>query len=160
MKGAGKKKFDMIAANITIVGEDRSRESFSTGFNLNFSHSGTEATRTVRPDLAKRAVLTGNTSESLLEMIDFLMTDRAADNDVMLDELSVEERKRLKCNAHVILCIGAVLEKTFRDMEYVIGRSKLISEGATHVFSSKSNSMWYCLFAIAKLVSLSHEGIC
>ena len=78
----------------------------------------------------------------------------------MLDELSVEERKRLKCNAHVILCIGAVLEKTFRDMEYVIGRSKLISEGAAHVFSSKSNSMWYCLFAIAKLVSLSHEGIC
>ena len=118
MKGAGNKKFDMIAANITIVGEDRSRESFSTGFNHTFSHSGTEAARTVRPDLVKRAVLTGNTSESLLEMIDFLMTGRAADNDVMLDELSVEERKRLKCNAHVILCIGAVLEKTFRDMEW------------------------------------------
>ena len=42
-------------------------------------------------------------------------------------------------------------------MEYVIGRSKLISEGAAHVFSSKSNSIRYeGLIAIAKLVSPSH----
>ena len=70
-------------------------------------------------------------------MIEVFMTDRAADNDVMLDELNVDERKALKCNAHVILCVAEALEKTFRDMEYVIGRSKLISEGAAHVFSSK-----------------------
>ena len=85
------------------------------------------------------------------------MTDRAGDNDSMLDELKVDERKRLKCNAHVVLAVDAALENTFKDTETLIGTSNLISSGAAHVFSSSSNSIWYLgLIALAKLVSPSH----
>ena len=83
----------MKAAHITIVDEENERESFSTGFNTNISHSGVEVARTVTYDIAKLAVLTGNSFESLIEMIDFFMTDRVADNETMLDELKIDEKK-------------------------------------------------------------------
>ena len=92
-------------------------------------------------DIAKLAVLTGNTYESMIDMIDYFMTDRAPDNDRMLDELNIAETKRLKCNAHIVLAVDAALEKVFRDTEAVIGTSCLITEGAAHVFTSSSNSI-------------------
>ena len=63
----------------------------------------------------------------------------------------------MKCNAHVVLAVDAALKKTFKDTEALIGSSNLISEAATHVFSSSANSIWYLgLIALAKLVSPSH----
>ena len=91
------------------------------------------------------------------DMVDFFMTDRAGDNDCMLDELQVEEKKRLKCNAHVVLCVDAAIEKVFKDTEGKMGTSNLITRGADHVYSSHANSILYLgLIAIAKLVSPSH----
>ena len=101
VKAAGNKRFDIKWAHITIT-SGKSRESFSTGFNTNSSHSGEESAKTIH-DIAKLAVLTGNTYESMIDMVDFFMTDRAG--DCMLDKLQVEEKKRLKCNAHMVLCV-------------------------------------------------------
>ena len=109
VKAAGNKRLGIKAAHITIVSENKSRESFSTGFKINASHSGVEGARTVKYDIAKLAVLTGNTFGSMIQMIDFFMIDRAGDNDSMLDELKVDERKRLKCNVHAVLAVDAAL---------------------------------------------------
>ena len=66
-------------------------------------------------------------------------------------------RKRLKCNAHVVLAVDAALEKTFKHTETLVGTSNLISSGPAHVFSSSPNSIWCLgLIASAKLVSPSH----
>ena len=66
----------------------------------------------------------------------------AGDADTMLDELGVDDEKRLKCNAHILLCIDNAIDKTFKDMETLIGVSKLISESASHVFNSPNCSIW------------------
>ena len=42
------------------------------------------------------ADLTNNTYRDILGMLDYFMTDRASDSDVMLDELGIEEERRLK----------------------------------------------------------------
>ena len=76
----------------------------------------------------------------------------------MLDTLGIDEKRRLKCNAHIILATDVALDKVFRDIETKVGPSKLIGLGASHVFSSPSNSIWYLgLIAIAKLFSPSHS---
>ena len=104
------------------------------------------------------AVLTENTYKDMFSMIDFFMNDRAGDGETMLDALGVEDRKRLKCNAHIILVSDVSIDKVFRDIEVQIGLSKLIESGAAHVFSNSSKSIWYLgLIAIAKLVSPSHN---
>ena len=77
----------------------------------------------------------------------------------MLDELGIEESKRLKCNAHILLASDTAIDKVFRDVETVIGSSNLITKGAGHVFNSPKNSVWYLglLAIIAKLISPSHN---
>ena len=156
VKAAGNKRLDIKAAHITIVSEIKSRESFFTGFKINASQSVVEGARTVKNDIAKLAVLIWNTFDSMIQMMDFFKTGRAGDNDSMLDELKVDERKRLKCNAHVVLAVDAALEKTFKDTETLIGTS-----GAAHVFSSSSNSIWCLGFnCLSKTsVAISYEGV-
>ena len=55
------------------------------------------------------------------------MNDRAGDSDVMLDTLGVDEKKRLKCNAHILLAVDVAMDKVFRDTETLVGVSNLIS---------------------------------
>ena len=57
------------------------------------------------------AVLCGVQFEEMIQFVDFFMNDRAGDSDVMLDQLGVGEDQRLKCNAHVILCIQNAMDK-------------------------------------------------
>ena len=94
----------------------------------------------------------------MMSLIDFFMTDRAGDADVMLDNLDVEPARRLKYNAHILLASDNAIDTKFRDAETVIGPVKLIRKGAAHVFQSPKNSIWYLgLIALAKLVSPSHS---
>ena len=79
----------------------------------------------------------------ILYMFDFCMNDRAGDSDASLDELGITSEKRLKCNAHILLCIDQALDKVFKDLETTFGVQKLIGLGASHVFSGGSNSIWY-----------------
>ena len=70
VKAAGNKRFDIKWTHITIT-SGNSRESCSTGFNTNASHSGEESAKTIQYDIEKLAVLTGNTYESMIDMVDF-----------------------------------------------------------------------------------------
>ena len=55
-KAAGFKKFDMKTNHITIIGEDKTRETYTSGFYENISHKGIHAADTIRHDIAKMAV--------------------------------------------------------------------------------------------------------
>ena len=159
VKAAGNKRHDAKTTHVTILDDDKKRETFTSGFYQNASHSGKSSAETVKHDVAKMAVLTNNTYRDILAMIDYFMTDRAGDADVMLDELDVPEEKRLKCNAHVLLAVDVALDKVFRDVETKVGVANLIGKGASHVFSSPKNSVWYLgLIALAKLLSPSHNA--
>ncbi len=54
------------------------------------------------------------------------MTDRAADTDPTLKLLGIEEERRLKCCAHIILGADAALEKILLAYERKVGVGKLL----------------------------------
>ena len=147
-----------LTSHITICDSEKKRDSYSSGFYPNASHSGKASAETVRHDISKMTILSGNDYEDMKGFIDFFMNDRSGDGNIMLDELEIEEDKRLKCNAHIILATDVAVDKVFRNTEVLLGISKLISECAGHVFSSPKNYIWYLgLTALAKLLSPSHN---
>ena len=157
VKAAGKKKFDMKTTHVTIIDKEHNHQTFTSGFYENASHSGEISADTIRHDLAKMAVLTGNTYNDMLNFVNFFMTDRAGDATTMLDSLGVIEEKQLKCNAHIILCVDVAIDKVYKDAETLMGASSLISQNASHVFSSPKSSIWILvLIAFSKLLSPSH----
>ena len=158
IKAAGNNKYDLKTGHITLIDTQKSKETFTTGFKENASHCGKDAARIIQHELAKMAVLTGNTYEDMKDMVDYFMNDRSGDGDIMLDEIGVDKDKRLKCSAHVILTVEVAQDKVFKDIETVVGVSSLISEGAAHCFNAPKNSVWYLgLIALAKLFSPSHS---
>ena len=165
VKSAGHRLHDVKSGRITCVtkevdkdgNEKRVRQSMTTGFLPNISHSGQDSAVAVRSSISQMAVLCKVQFEEMIDFIDFFMNDRAGDSDTMLDELGVSEDQRLKCNAHCILCIQNAIDKVFKDKETEIGVTKLISTDAQHVFNSPSNSIFTLgLIAFAKFLSPSH----
>ena len=157
VKAAGKKKVDMKTNHITIINEEHDRQTFTSGFYENASHGGEFAAETIRHDITKMAIITGNSYADMLTYIDFFMTDRAADATTMLDHLGIDEDKRLKCNAHIMLGVDVAIDKVLKDTETLVGPSALISKNASHCFNSPKSSIWLLgLIAFAKLLSPSH----
>ena len=159
-KAAGHKTMDVKTGHITMVktdGESSTRETFSTGYLENISHSGSDNAAGVQSWLTQMSILTNVPYKELINMFDFWMNDRAGDSDASLDELEISSEKRLKCNAHILLCIDQAIDKVFKDLETTLGVQKLIGLGASHVFSGGSNSIWWLgLIAFSKLLSPSH----
>lgn len=165
VKASGHRVHDVKSGRVTCVTtkvdeegkEKRVRQSLTTGFLPNISHSGSDSATAVRSSISQMAVLCSVQYEEMADFIDFWMNDRAGDGDKMLDELGVSEEHRLKCNAHCILCIQNAADKVFKDKETEIGVAKLISTDAQHVFNSPSNSIFTLgLIAFAKFLSPSH----
>ena len=159
-KAAGHKTIDVKTGHITVVksvGEKSTRETFSTGYLENISHSGEDNAAGVENWITQMSLLTDVPYQEILDMFDFWMNDRAGDSDACLDEIGVETEKRLKCNAHILLCIDQAMDKVFKDFETTLGVQKLIGLEASHVFSGGSSSIWWLgLIALAKLLSPSH----
>ena len=165
VKASGHRVHDCKTGRVTCV-VDRAqpdgttkkvRQSFTTGFTANISHSGEHSAVSVRSVIGQMAVLCNVQYEEMHDFLDFFITDRAGDADVMLDSLGVSEWQRLKCNAHPLLAIQNAIDSTFKDQETEIGSQKLISTDASHVFSSPKNSIWLLgLIAFAKFLSPSH----
>ena len=164
-KSAGHRLHDVKSGRVTCVtnevdsegNEKRVRQSMTTGFLPNISHSGQDSAVAVRSSISQMAVLCNVQFEEMIDFVDFFMNDRAGDSDKMLDELGVANDQRLKCNAHCILCIQNAIDKVFKDKETEIGIAKRISTDAQHCFSSPSNSIFTLgLIAFAKFLSPSH----
>ena len=156
-KKGGNRVWDIKTGHVTIVDSEKNRSTLSLGFTQNISHKGKDSAQSVMATISKIAKATDSTAEEALSFFDFHMTDRAGDSDTMLDDLGILEESRLKCNAHPTLAVGQAIDKVFRDFESNIGVEKLISTGASHCFSSATNSIWYLgLLAVAKALSPSH----
>ena len=67
--------------------------------------------------LSRIAVLIDVNYDEFLQLMDYSMTDRCGDVDAFLDELGIDPKNRLKCNAHILLCIDASLNKVLKDLE-------------------------------------------
>ena len=159
VKAAGFRRHDVKNIHVTILDDEKNRETFTSGFYPNASHTGKDAAETVKHDVAKMAVLTNNTYREMLSLVDFFMTDRDGSSDKMLDELDVSPSRRLKCNAHVLLATDVAIDKVFKDVEGIVGVANLVGRGAAHVFNSPKNSVWFLgLIALAKLLSPSHSA--
>ena len=72
-KAAGFRLFDVKTDHITINSAEMNRETFTTGFTPNLSHSGQDQTTTVKFKLQTLAVLAGEGTslDDILENIDF-----------------------------------------------------------------------------------------
>ena len=60
------------------------KDSYSSGFYPNASHSGKASAETVRHDISKMTILSGNDYEDMKGFIDFFMNDRSGDGNIML----------------------------------------------------------------------------
>ena len=157
-KGHGHRVHDVKTGHVTIINQEHDRSTFTTGYMPNISHSGEDAAVSVTATLDILSCLGGCTTAEVKSYLHLFHSDQAGDADVMLDCLEVDETRRLKCNAHPILCIENAIDKTFASHERSVGKDKLISVAASHVFSSPSNSIFTLgLIALSKLLSPSHS---
>ena len=165
-KAAGCHLFDVKSSNITLDGEDMDRETYTTGFTSNLSHSGQDQATTLRHGLKVLSVLAGGEcgeqfdESDMIENIDFWMSDRSADGTVLLDNLGIEENKRLKCNGHVTLTVDEAINSVLLDAESVIGRDKLLGGNiGNNAYKSNSSIITLGLIALAKGLSPSHAAL-
>ena len=165
-KAGGNKVFDIKASNITLDGDGMDRQTFTTGFTPNISHSGQDQGKTMKYSLQTLAILIREEMgdpefnyDDLIEHIDFFMCDRSSDGNIVLDELGIEDDQRLKCSAHVILSIDEALDSVLRDVESSIGRDKLIGSNVGGAFQTSSSIITLGLIAFAKALSPSHAAL-
>ena len=134
------------------------RRTMSGGFIENASHTAEDAAKQLNVVFKCIATVAGATLQETKDIIDFFMTDRAADTDPTLELLGVEEERRLKCCAHIILGADAALEKVLLAYERKVGVGKLLQiNNARFNNAGRSQSIFgRSQVALAKLLSPSH----
>ena len=160
VKAQGFRKADVKTGHVTVVEKKdgkKIRSNYSLGYYPNISHAGADSAITVNTVLDMLAVVSGSKPEEVKDCIDWFQGDRAGDNLVMLKELEIKEEKTVKCNAHICLAIEEAVDSAMLDTELTVGKDRLISTDASHVFSSSGSSIaTLALIAIAKQFSPSH----
>ena len=139
IKKSGSKSFDVKTVLITTAKKtengEKIKNSHSLGFEENLSHKASDGAETIKNMLSRIAVLIGVSYEEFLDLMDYSMTDRGGDVDALLDELGLPKEDRMKCNAHILLCIDSSLNKAFKDFEVKVGVENILGHGleSTHV---------------------------
>ena len=121
VKKAGNKLFDAKTSHITIAGENKARQTFTTGFDPNISHTGEHSAFSINTKLKMLCVLTNQKSEDLKAGIDFWMGDRADDVTKAMEILGIESKKVLRCSAHITCGADNAVDKVFKHFESSIG---------------------------------------
>ena len=162
-KAAGHRLFDSKTSNITLARQEEGgkvRETLTTGFVSNISHSGKDQTEALRFKLQMLGILAGVSEQEIIDSVDFWMNDRSADGDVVMEQLNISEEKILKCNAHIILAIEKAIDSVLLDLESEIGSDKLLGPGAGNkAFQKSSSIITLGLIALSKLLSPSHAAL-
>ena len=70
----------------------------------------------VKHILKQLAILVDCDVQEFVHLIDFWISDRSGDSDVILENLNIDGRI-LKCNAHIILCIDERINSTLLSIE-------------------------------------------
>ena len=87
-KAAGHQTMDVKTGHLTLVNvgdTGYTRQTFSTGYLENISHSGSDSASGVQSWLSQISILTDVPYQELIKMFDFWITDRAGDSDTCLD---------------------------------------------------------------------------
>jgi len=157
-KAAGMRSYDVKGTHITFQTKDGQRSTYTTGFQENIAHTAAAAAESMQFTMDVLGILAGTDGDMMKEMIDFWMSDRASDVDPSLEKLGVEPRRRLKCCAHIILCIDEAIEKVLKDHELRIGLSKLLEVQSTrfNIAGRGASILTLGQIAIAKMLSPSH----
>ena len=164
-KSAGHHLYDVKTNNITINSPSMHRQTYTTGYLENISHTGKDQAVSINHTLQLLSVLankTGNVEDKLTvddikENIDFWMCDRSGDGSVALDQLEIKEDKRIKCCAHTILCIDESIDTYIASIEAAVGRDKLIGASiGLKAVQSKSSIVTLGLIELCKGLSPSH----
>ena len=160
MKKAGNKFFDAKTSHITIAGENMTRQTFTTCFDPNISHTGEHSAFSIDTKFKMLSVLTNQKSEDLKADIDFWMGDRADDVTKAMEILGIESKKVLRCSAHITCGADNAVDKVFKHFESTIGVQNLISLSEIQSAFLKSNSVFImAINAISKLLSYSHATL-
>ena len=160
VKKAGNKLFDAKTSHITIAGENMTRQTFTTGFDPNISHTGEHSAFSIDTKFKMLSVLTNQKSEDLKADIDFWMGDRADDVTKAMEILGIESKKVLRCSAHITCGADNAVDKVFKHFESTIGVHNLISLSDIQSAFIKSNSVFImAINAISKLLSYSHATL-
>ena len=163
-KAAGYKTYDVKASHLTLKSKDTGkRDVYTTGYMENASHSPEDAAANIKCTIEMLAILAGCTQDEIKDSLDFWMSDRAGDVEPTLGILGVEKNKRIKCCAHILLCIDEAIEKVIKRKERKIGVGKLLHVpnakfDAEHM---KGSVLLSGQIALAKMLSPSHakEGV-
>ena len=161
-KSAGHRLYDVKTSNITVNGPNMKRQSYTTGFTENISHSGKDQAANLTKSLQILSVLASDNDDlpvnvqDIMENIDFWMSDRSSDGSTAL-ELQIGEEKRLKCCAHTTLCVDESIDSVLNDVELAAGRDKLIGgDIGLKAIQSKNSIVTLGLIALCKGLSPSH----
>ena len=157
-KAAGNRQYDVKSDHITIAGPSGKKNTLTIGYIENASHSSKDGTKAYEFKLNCLAILANSTVDELKSDIDFWMTDRAGECEILLQNLGIDSSKMLKCCAHMILGVDHAIDKVFKNTEQMIGVQKLLEVSAGEkIFLSPGSSIHTLgLIAIAKLLSPSH----
>ena len=111
-KAAGYKTYDVKASHLTLKSKDtEKRDVYTTGYMENASHSPEDAAANIKCTIEMLAILAGCTQDEIKDSLDFWMSDRAGDVEPTLDILGVEKNKRIRCCAHILLCIDEAINR-------------------------------------------------
>ena len=160
VKKAGNRLHDSKTSHITLQGPGTPRQTFTTGFDPNISHTGADSAYSLNTKLEMLAVLTSQTPDHLKNLIDFWIGDRADDVTKALEILGVESKKVLRCSAHITLGADTAVDKVFKMFENQIGVQNLIELTAGQSNFMNNNSVFtMAMLAISKLLSYSHATL-
>jgi hypothetical protein len=155
-KHCGSRLHDVKSTHLTIDADDMDMKTITTGFTPNLSHSGEQQAITLHYSLEVLAILASDDSagiiysvQDIIDEIDFWMSDRDGDTNVLLDHLGVDERHRIKYCSHIVLTVDEALDTEFLNVETKVGRDKLIlSKVGSWAFQSKNSIITLGMIAV------------
>ena len=160
IKKAGHRVFDSKTNHITIKGPNTDKVTFTTGFDPNLSHKGSDSAFSIETKLNMLAVLTSSTMEEIKSQVNFWMGDRADDVTKAFAILGIESGRVLRCSAHITLGADSAVDKVFKLFENTIGVQNLISLNAGQASFINNNSVFtMAINALSKLFSYSHATL-
>ena len=160
IKKAGHRVFDSKSNHITVNGPNMEKLTFTTGFDPNLSHKGSDSAFSINTKLKMLAVLTKSSVDDIKAQINFWMGDRADDVTKAFEILEIESGRVLRCSAHISVGADAAINKVFKLFENTVGIQNLITLNAGQTAFISNNSIFtMAIHAISKLLSYSHATL-
>ena len=160
IKKAGHRVFDSKSNHITVNGPNIEKQTFTTGFDPNLSHKGSDSAFSINTKLKMLAVLASSSVEDIKAQINFWMGDRADDVTKAFELLEIESGRVLRCSAHISVGADNAINKVFKLFENTVGIQNLITLNAGQTAFINSNSIvTMAIHALSKLLSYSHATL-